>query len=72
MATARPLLASLELAGCSRIFLDGGTNDADSVRSFLSGGFYRCALSGPNRLYGAAWPNRSARERREDMAPLKE
>eukprot|EP00966_Prymnesium_polylepis_P195538 4532501-Prymnesium_polylepis.2 len=62
------LLSSLQLADCPRLFLDGGSNDGDSVRAFLSGGFYRCALNGPNRLYGAAWPKMSSREASEALA----
>ena len=74
VAAAQPptMLASLDLQGCSRLFIDGGSNDGDSVRSFLSGGFFRCALNGPHRLYNSAWPNRSVRDRRTDMAVLNE
>ena len=68
----KALLSSLELQGCDRLFIDGGSNDGDSVRSFLSGGFFKCALNGPHRLYGSTWPNRSSRERRADMFALSE
>ena len=62
----------LHLEGCGRIFLDGGSNDGDSVKSFLSGGFHNCALHGPNRLYGAAWVKQPGSVRREMMRPLRE
>jgi hypothetical protein len=65
-------LDSLGLAGCGRIFLDGGSNDGDSVRAFLKGQFAGCALNGPYRLYPNAWKRLSRRERRDRMAPLRE
>jgi len=47
---APPSLAALELDGCGRILLEGGTNTGDGVRSFYSGGLFNCAMHGPNRL----------------------
>ena len=66
------VVAKLALGGCGRVFLDGGSNDGDSVRSFLGGGFFNCALNGPNRLYRQAWPRMGGKERRAIMAPLRE
>lgn len=66
-------LDELALEHChGRVFLDGGSNTGDSVRSFLSGGFFGCALNGPHRLYNSRWPSLGARERRAQMAPLRE
>ena len=45
-------MAALELDLChGRVFLDGGSNTGDSVRAFLGGHFYTCALNSPYRLY---------------------
>ena len=68
------MLSSLRLEECStgRVFIDGGSNTGDSVRSFLSGGFYSCALHGPHRLYNSEWPKLAGRARRAAMAPLRE
>jgi hypothetical protein len=59
-------------SGCSRIFLDGGSNMNESVASFLKGAMYRCAIASPSRLYGQAWKNATAQQRRRWMAPLAE
>ena len=59
------------LSRCPRLFLDGGANTGESVRAFVAGGFYGCALNGPNRLYPKAWPRLPAAERRRRMAPLR-
>ena len=49
-------MAALELDLChGRVFLDGGSNTGDSVRAFLGGHFYTCALNSPYRLYNKAW-----------------
>lgn len=68
------MLSSLRLKECNtgRVFIDGGSNTGDSVRSFLSGGFYSCALHGPHRLYNSEWPKLAGRARRAAMAPLRE
>ena len=68
----RAMISSLELRGCSRLFIDGGSNDGDTVRSFSAGKFYKVAIGGPYRLYVSAWPNRSNNDRRADMSPLNE
>ena len=53
--------------GCSRLFLDGGTNTGEHVEAFLKGSFHRCAIASPNRLYGKAWKNASALVRKHWM-----
>ena len=64
-------MAALELDLChGRVFLDGGSNTGDSVRAFLGGHFYNCALNSPYRLYSKAWRALDARARRAAMAPL--
>jgi len=64
-------MAALELDLChGRVFLDGGSNTGDSVRAFLGGHFYNCALNSPYRLYNKAWRTLDARARRAAMAPL--
>ena len=64
-------MAALELDLChGRVFLDGGSNTGDSVRAFLGGHFYSCALNRQYRLYNKAWRALDARARRAAMAPL--
>ena len=64
------LISALALGGCARLFLDGGSNDGDSVRAFTSGHFFNCAMNGPHRLYTTAWKTLPRKERVQKMAPL--
>lgn len=57
---------------CPRLFIDGGSDDGSAVRSFASGGFYRCGLHSPHRLYPKAWANLTAKTKASIMAPLRE
>ena len=61
---------ALALPGCKRLLIDGGSNDGDSVRAFISGHFFGCALNGPARLYSTSWQRLPVRERRRRMEPL--
>ena len=64
--------AALHLAGCTRLFIDGGSNSGDAVRSFVDGRFFGCALNGPYRLYPTDWKAATAAERRRRMALLRQ
>jgi hypothetical protein len=66
-------LAALNLhPGCGRLLIDGGTNTGESVRAFLKGSFFTCALHSPNRQYSSVWPQLSRAERQRAMRPLHE
>ena len=60
------------LKGCGRLFIDGGSNTGESVRAFLGGGMFTCALHSPTRQYSSRWNSLSRRERATIMQPLKE
>ena len=60
------------LHGCGRLFLDGGSNTGESVRAFMSGGFYTCGLHSPFRQYSSRWASMSRWQRGAAMQPLRE
>ena len=58
------LLAPIDLRSWgAHIFIDGGTNMAESVNAFYGGAMHKCALHSPNRLYGNWWQTASAAQR---------
>ncbi len=65
-------LGALELSGCSRLLLDGGSNAGEAVAAFYRGAFFQCALNGPHRLYNREWPKLDRVARRSLMAPLRD
>lgn len=64
--------SALELDGCGRVFLDGGSNTGESVRAFIKGHFHSCGLRSPSRQYASYWSQLSQAERNAAMQPLKE
>jgi hypothetical protein len=72
-AAAAPVdLEALQLRGCGRLFLDGGSNRGEAVTAFLKGNMRTCALHSPSRQYSTAWPKLSRAERQALMHPLGE
>ena len=63
-------MASLGIDGCGRLFVDAGANLGESVDAFVAGNYYRCALSGPPRIYKSDWTRLGGAARQERMAPL--
>lgn len=63
---------SLGLEGCSRVFIDGGANEGESIDAFLDGGFFGCAMTAPHRCYNQAWPKLTHLEQEALMQPLKQ
>lgn len=66
------LSSSLELSGCSRLWIDGGSNLGGGVDDFFKGSFFHCAIRSPARLYGRPWHNASQRTKNAWMQPLAE
>ena len=66
------LLAPIDLRSCgsAHLFIDGGTNMAESVNAFYGGAMHKCALHSPNRLYGNWWQTASAAQRAARVAAL--
>ena len=58
-------------APSGQIFIDGGSNEGESVDAFYRGTFHRCSLNQPNRLYPRSWHNASSAERGRRMLPLR-
>ena len=58
-------------SNCTRIFIDGGANQGESVEAFFRGTFHRCSLNQPNRLYPRSWHNASGAEKQRRMLPLR-
>ena len=69
---SQQFVQELSLQYCPRVLIDGGANNAESVKSFISGHFHNCALHGPLRLYPSAWKSRSQIERRALVGPLRQ
>ena len=63
---------NVEVDGCSRIFIDGGSNMGEAVTAWLSGKFFQCALTGPSRIYASNWVQLTKQQQRQQMAPLSE
>ena len=70
MAQGDSLDEELSLKGCSRLFIDGGSNQGGGVEEFYKGSFYRCAISAPARLYGKPWHNASRQVKQQWTQPL--
>ena len=66
----RALDSLLWLAGCTHLFIDGGSNLGGGVDDFFKGSFYRCAMNSPTRLYAKAWYNASRQTKTSWMGPL--
>ena len=63
----------LRLSGCTRLFIDGGSNLGDAAEAFFGKrSFYNCATHAPARLYGKPWQNATPHTRNEWMRPLAE
>ena len=69
---AADMMAAVAVDHCNRLFIDGGSNMGEAVSTFLKGGFFQCALTGPPRIYASRWQKLSSQQRKDLMAPLAE
>ena len=72
MPAPEAVLADIDLSGCARLYIDGGSNMGEGVKALLNRNLHRCAMASPSRLYGRAWNNASGAQKRAWMQPLAE